>query len=107
MPTSAADVFVNVEDLEPRMRGIEIGKVHRVAVAEAGGPQSLAVVVDAHRAVDDLVPPVAIDIADAEVVIALAGDRRDCPACHRRVSKTQRCVSFPSRQSHAASTVRV
>src|SRR5215475_16209634 len=45
--------------------------MHRVAVPEAGRVKPLAVVVDHARAVDDLVPAVAVHVADAEVVIAL------------------------------------
>jgi len=47
--------------------------VHSIAVAETGGVLAGTVVVDAATAVDDLVVAVAIDVADAQVVVALAG----------------------------------
>ena len=46
----------------PGRSGSMVGEVHRVAVAEAGRVQPLAVVVDHARAVDDLVLAVAVDV---------------------------------------------
>src|SRR5215468_5999961 len=64
--------LLDVEDFKTGPRGIEIGEMHRVAVPEAGRVKPLAIVVNHARAVDDLVPAVAVHVADAEVVIALA-----------------------------------
>ena len=56
--------------------------MHRVAVIKRVGPEPLAIVVDRHRSIDHLVAAVAIDIGDAELVIAaiaivaIAGRRR-------------------------------
>ena len=46
----------------------------RIAVTDAGGIEALAVIVDAHLAVDDFVFAVTIDIGDSEVVVALASE---------------------------------
>ncbi len=104
-------VFVDAEDLEPGPRRIEIAGVQRVAVAQAGREESLAVVVDDHRAVDDFVLAVAVDVGDRQAVIALTRVgrcRRDSDTAVALLpeSKTQRDVSWPFRQSQAARTVR-
>ena len=62
---------MNAEDFQPRSIGIHVGNVQRVAVAEAGGVEPLAVAANATGAVDDVVAAVAIDVGDAEAVIAL------------------------------------
>jgi hypothetical protein len=58
--------------------------VHGVAVEQLGAPQALAVVVDRHRAVDDLVAAIAVDVGDAELVVALAAE----PRCRARRCRT-------------------
>src|SRR5262245_11230404 len=72
MRPGVIEPLLDVEDFEAGSRGIEIGKMHRVAVAQTGRVKTLAVVVDHACAVDDLVPAVAVHVADAEVVISLA-----------------------------------
>ena len=59
-----------------------------------------------HRAVDDLVLAVAVDVGDARAVVALAAVGA-LSGVRASLSKIQRCVSLPSRQSQAASTARV
>src|SRR5262245_25280242 len=71
MRPGVIESLLDVEDFEAGPRRVEIGKMQRVAVAEAGRVKPLAVVVDHARAVNDLVPAVAVHVADAEVVIAL------------------------------------
>ena len=101
-----ARVFVDVENLEARPVGIHVGHMRRIAVAEASRINRFAVVVDAHGAVNDLVLPVAIDVGDAEVVVALTTIRISAPGSpNLSLSKNQRCVSLPSRQSQAARSV--
>src|SRR5690606_7026855 len=69
-------VFVDREDLQPRTLGIVVSGDHRIAVTESDGVKALAVVVDGHRAVNDLVPAVGIDVADGKIVSAHAGEGR-------------------------------
>ena len=78
--------------------------MQRIAVAEAGRVEPRAVVVDAHGPVDDLVAAVAVHVGDGEAVVPLAAVVRVRPSS---LSKVQRRVSLPSRQSQAARTVRV
>ena len=78
MRAGVVEALLNVEDFEARAVRVEVGDVHRVAVPEAGRVEALAVVVDHARAVDDLVPAVAVDVGDAEVVIALPAVVCDC-----------------------------
>ena len=61
----------DLETSRPGRVGIEVADVHGVAVAEAGVPQPGAVVVDGHRAVDDLVAAVGVDVGDGQLVVAL------------------------------------
>ena len=63
--TVRAGALVRLEHLQPRPIGVHVGHVERVAVAEAGGIEAGAVVVDGRRAVDDLVLAVAVHVADA------------------------------------------
>ena len=67
-------VLVDAEDFEAGPRRVEVADVERVAVPQAGGEEPLAVVVDDHRPVDDLVLAVAVDVGDAEAVVPLAGE---------------------------------
>ncbi len=62
----------HVGDFEAGARRIDVGEVEAVAMAQAAGPKGPAVVVDRERAVDDLVTPVAVDVADADAVLSLA-----------------------------------
>src|SRR5262249_47849319 len=71
MHAGVIESLLYVEDFEAGPRRIEVGKMHRVAVPEAGRVKPLAVVVNHASAVYDLVPAVAVHVADAEVVIAL------------------------------------
>src|SRR6478752_9484695 len=65
-------VLVDLELLQARPGRIEVTDVHGVAVAVLRGPQSAAVVVHGHGAVDDLVLAVPIGVGDGELVVALA-----------------------------------
>ena len=67
-----AGVLVDLPHFQPRVVGIEIAHVHRVAVPEAGAVHELAVVVDGARAFDDLVEAVAVDVSGGQIVVALA-----------------------------------
>ena len=60
--------------LQARTCRVQVADVHCVAVEQAGAPQALAVVIDGHRAVDDLVTAIAIDVGDAQLVVALAAE---------------------------------
>ena len=71
-----AFALVDAEDLEAGSRRDHVADVHRVAVPQPGREQSRAVVVHDHRAVDDLVLAVGIDVGNREIVIALARERR-------------------------------
>ena len=88
---------MDAEHFEAGPRGIEIADVQRVAVAKAGREEALAVVVDDHRAVDDLVAAVAVDVGDGQAVVALARVRRRVGLGYGGgalpESKTQRDVS--------------
>src|SRR5262249_16863547 len=64
--------FVDVEDFEARVIGVDVREVERIAVPQARGVKPLAVIVDGAGAVDDLVPAVAVDVAHAQVVVPLA-----------------------------------
>ena len=55
-------------------------------------------------AVDDLVPAVAVDVGDGQLVVALPGVAGCRPMLE---SNVQRWVSVPLRKSQAAMTVRV
>src|SRR5215475_2823626 len=72
MRPGVIESLLDIEDLKTRSRGIEVGKMHRVAMPKAGRIKPLAIVVNHARAVDNLVPAVAVHVADAEVMIALA-----------------------------------
>ena len=63
--------LVHAEDLETLTGGVEVAQVHRVAVAEAGGVERLAVVVDRHGAEDDLILLVPVYVGNGHVVVAL------------------------------------
>ena len=65
-------LLVHHENLEALAGGIEIAEVEGVAVAEAGAVEQRTVVVDAGRAVDNLVAAVAVNVADGERVGAFA-----------------------------------
>ena len=76
---------------------VEVADVQRVAVAEAGGVEPLAVVVDRHGAVDDLVLAVAVHVGDGQVVVALAREVR--------LPGRRRGVERPARRQLAAAPV--
>ena len=65
--------LVRHEKLQARTVRIHFRKVCRVTVAEAGAPESGAVVVNGAGAVGDLIFAVPVQIADADAVGALAG----------------------------------
>src|SRR5215467_8530079 len=71
MHAGVIESLLYVEYFEAWPRRVEVGKMHRVAMPEAGRVKPLAVVVNHARAIDDLVPAVAVHVADAEVMIAL------------------------------------
>ena len=66
---------MDVEDFQARAVGIDVGKVDGVAVTQARRVEPFAVVVDHAGPVDDLVLAVAVDVADAQVVVPLAAVR--------------------------------
>ena len=69
---AVAFVLVAVPDAE----GLSQAKhcqMHGIAMTEAGVVETAAVVVKGHGAIGDLVAAIAIDIADAQVVVALTG----------------------------------
>lgn len=53
--------------------GIKVAEMHRIAVPKPCRIKARAVVIDGHRAVNDLILPVTIDIRDAQAVIPLSG----------------------------------
>src|SRR5262245_49550995 len=65
-------IFVNSENLQPRALGIEIAHMQRIAMTQAGAEKPLAVVIDDHRVIDDLVLPIPINISHADAVRAHA-----------------------------------
>ena len=67
-------VLVAVPDIEAVVLGVG-NEVDGVAVAHAGVVESCAVVVNGHGTVCNLVVAVAIDIGNAQVVVALSGIR--------------------------------
>src|SRR5690606_17372063 len=69
------ETLLDVEDLQPRPVRVEVTEMERVSVAETGGIEAAAVVVDNRRSVHDLVPAVSVEIADAQVVVPLAAVR--------------------------------
>ena len=60
-------------DLQPPVVRRELDEVDGVAVPEARRVETAPVVIDGHLPVDDLVAPVEIDVADAQVVVPLTG----------------------------------
>ena len=102
MRAGVVESLLNVEDFEAGPRRVEVGKMQRVAVPEAGRVKPFAVVVDHARAVDDLVS-VAVHVADAEVVISLP--RVAFIAFVRAVESPR--ASACRRQFHAANAERV
>ena len=52
--------------------GVEVGAVLRVTVAISSGAETFTIIVDNHRTEDDFITSVPIDIADGEVVEAVA-----------------------------------
>lgn len=68
--------LLNVEHFETGPIGIEIGDVQCIAVAQSRRVQSATVIVDRRRTINDLVAPVAVNIRNAQVVIALSSERR-------------------------------
>ena len=70
----------------PGARRDEVAHVQRVAVVVPGRALAGAVVVDGHRAVDDLLPGVGVDVGDGQAVRALAGER-----VALRVASASRC----------------
>jgi hypothetical protein len=63
-------VFVDVKDLEPRSVRVDVGEVKRVSVPQTGVAKGPTVVVEAHRAINNLV--LAVGVANAQVMIALS-----------------------------------
>ena len=66
---------MTVPDVEAVVLGVG-HEVNGVAVPHTRVVQSRAVVVDGHRAIGNLVHPVAVDIGDAQVMVALSGIAR-------------------------------
>lgn len=46
----------------------------RIRMPDASRVHAFAIVIDRHLSIDDLLPPVGINIGDSEVVIALSGE---------------------------------
>ena len=65
-------VFVDIEDFETGTVRIEVGDVHGVTVTELGGVARSTITVDTHGTVDDFVAAIAVDVGDADAVVALA-----------------------------------
>ena len=65
-------VFVDSEDFETGTIRIEVGDVHGVTVTELGGVARSTITVDTHGTVDDFVAAIAVDVGDADAVVALA-----------------------------------
>src|SRR5690606_22245934 len=63
--------LVGHEDFQAGAGGVEVAEVERVVVAQAGGVESAAVVVDHRGAEDDFITTVAIHIANAQAVRSL------------------------------------
>ena len=70
---AVALIFVAVPHLQAVVEREEAGHMHGIAVTEARGVESLAVVVHSHRTVGNLVAAIAVHISHAQVVIALSG----------------------------------
>ena len=64
-------VLVAGENLLPLAVGVEVAAMLGVAVSQPRGGEPLAVVVDDHRAVDNLVPSVPVHIGNAIIVVSL------------------------------------
>ena len=64
--------------------------MHRVAMVERLRPQPLAIGADRHRSVDHLVTPVAVDVGNAQLVIAAIG----AVARELFVPETRRSVAY-------------
>jgi hypothetical protein len=77
----AAFILVRAVNLKPGPVRVHPGDVQRIAVAQARGKQPLAVIIYDHRAIDDFVFPVVIDVGDHNRVCAHAGIAIDIARC--------------------------
>ena len=65
-------LLVAGEYFESVAERVEVTHMERITVSQSRGVQTLAVVVDDHRAVDDFIPSVHIHIGYTVVVVALS-----------------------------------
>ena len=96
--------LVDVEDFQARSVRVDVGEMDGVAVPQTGVIERLSIMIETHRSIDDLVFAVVVDVAHAQIMIALSfispGIRAGC-----ELSKLHTGVNWPSLQFQAASRV--
>ena len=92
VPGVGALLFVYVEDFQSRTVRQVVGQVHRIAVAKAHTIEHLTIIVAGSRSPDDLVLAVAIDVGNADVVIAILIEGSRAAAAGTRIVRIVRGV---------------